>query len=99
MTVTSHEWYRGGVTGAGEGGGGGRGRRGHDDEEESGMTLDEYEAIQRKPKPVMPAAHLLGMKLTCDKQSFSNCIDSCLILSQQEEVPLLRCCCCTTLHW
>lgn len=26
-----------------------RGRRGYDDEEEAGMTLDEYEAMQRKP--------------------------------------------------
>ena len=41
-----------------------RGRRGRDDEEDSGMTLDEYEAMQRKPKPAMPAGHPLGtMKL------------------------------------
>jgi len=28
------------------------------------MTLDEYEAMQRKPKPMVPAIHSLGMKLT-----------------------------------
>lgn len=33
-----------------------RGRRGHDDEEESGMTLDEYEAMQRRPRPTALAA-------------------------------------------
>lgn len=38
-----------------------RGRRGHDGEEESGMTLDEYEAMQRRPKPTaLPAAHPSG---------------------------------------
>ncbi|KAL3148086.1 hypothetical protein ABBQ38_014371 [Trebouxia sp. C0009 RCD-2024] len=37
-----------------------RGRRGYDDEEDSGMTLDEYEAMQRRPKPSMVAvAHPL----------------------------------------
>lgn len=41
-----------------------RGRRGHDDEEDSGMTLDEYEAMQRKHKAVMPTVHPLGMKLS-----------------------------------
>ncbi len=53
-----------------------RGRRGHDDEEDSGMTLDEYEAMQRKPKPAMPAVHPLGMKLTHNQQSISACADS-----------------------
>ena len=46
--------------GRGRGRGRGRqGRRGYDDEEESGMTLDEYEAMQRRPKsatsPAAPA--------------------------------------------
>ncbi len=45
------------------------------------MTLDEYEAMQRKPKPVMAAVHPLGMKLTRDKQSIIACTDSCLILN------------------
>ncbi|KAL0034734.1 hypothetical protein WJX77_004661 [Trebouxia sp. C0004] len=44
------------------------GRRGHDDEEEdSGMTLDEYEAMQRKPKPVMPAVHPVGHQSQLDQ--------------------------------
>lgn len=58
-----------------------RGRRGHDDEEDSGMTLDEYEAMQRKPKLVMPAVHPLGMKLTRNKQSISAYTHSHLISS------------------
>ena len=33
-----------------------RGRRRHEEEEESGMTLDEYEAMQRKPKPAQTSA-------------------------------------------
>ncbi|KAL0052226.1 hypothetical protein WJX82_010182 [Trebouxia sp. C0006] len=44
-----------------------RGRRGHDDEEDSGMTLDEYEAMQRKPKPAMPAVHPLGHQSQLDQ--------------------------------
>jgi len=35
------------------------------------MTLDEYEAMQRKPKPMMPAVHPLGMKLTHNKHLLS----------------------------
>ncbi|DBA71488.1 TPA: hypothetical protein ACH3X2_011280 [Trebouxia sp. C0005] len=44
-----------------------RGRRGHDDEEDSGMTLDEYEAMQRKHKAVMPTVHPLGHQSQLDQ--------------------------------
>jgi len=52
-----------------------RGRRGHDDEEDSGMTLDEYEAMQRRPKPTMPAAaHPLGTSPSGSETSACGCL-------------------------
>ena len=46
-----------------------RGRRGHDDEEESGMTLAEYEAMQRRPKLTAAArssGKLLPIYIVCE---------------------------------